>query len=182
SFGKLQADSLALIDQALDRVRNLSSDLHPTVLDDLGLAAALRWMLDRRAREAGFTTRCVARGMDERLPPEIESTAFRIAQEALTNVVRHANARNVRVELSRRKNVVKLLIVDDGIGFDPEAARAEALRGKSLGLVGMEERASLVNGRMVVRSAPGKGTELKLEIPLPVPELHPSTRERSRSS
>ncbi|HUJ79217.1 MAG TPA: PAS domain S-box protein [Nitrospiria bacterium] len=182
SFGKLQADSLALIDQALDRVRNLSSDLRPTVLDDLGLAAALRWMLDRRAREAGFTTQCVARGMDERLPPEIESTAFRIAQEALTNVIKHANARSVRVELSRRKNVMTLLIVDDGIGFDPEAARAEALRGKSLGLVGMEERASLVNGRIALRTAPGKGTELMLEIPLPEAGLPPSGRERSRSS
>jgi PAS domain S-box-containing protein len=182
SFGKLQADSLALIDQALDRVRNLSSDLRPTVLDDLGLAAALRWMLDRRAREAGFRTQCIARDMDERMPPEIESTAFRIAQEALTNVVRHANAGSVRVELSRRKGVVKLLIVDDGIGFDPEAARAEALRGKSLGLVGMEERASLVNGRISLRSAPGKGTELKLEIPLPVVVPRSSGREPSRSS
>ena len=179
SFSKQKADSLALIDQALDRVRNLSADLHPTVLDDLGLAAALRWMLDRQAQQAGFKTRFVSRGMEERLSPEIETTCFRIAQEALTNVVRHAKARNVRVELSRRKDGLHLVVSDDGVGFDPEAARAEAMRGRSLGLIGMEERASLVKGRLVIRSAPGKGTELLIEIPLPEAALRPAGRERS---
>jgi PAS domain S-box-containing protein len=166
SIRKQKADSLALVDQAVERIRNLSADLHPTVLDDLGLTAALRWMLDRRAKEAGFKTRFVSRGMEERLPPEIETTIFRIAQEAFTNIVRHARAQNVRIELSRRMDEVHLRVSDDGIGFDPQAARAEAMRGKSLGLIGMEERALLVKGRFEIRSARKEGTELHVYIPL----------------
>ncbi len=180
SFSKKKADSLALIDQAVERIRNLSADLHPTVLDDLGLAAALRWLLDRQARQAGFKIRFISRGMEERLPPEIEATCFRIAQEALTNVVRHAHARNVRIELSRQQDELHLLVADDGIGFDPESVRAESIRGKSLGLIGMEERALLVKGRLDIRSARDKGTELHVRIPLSQTRAQVPGAERSR--
>lgn len=157
---------VALVDQAILRVRNLSTVLRPAILDDLGLEAALRWFLDRQAQQGGFNGVFIARGMEQRLPPEIETTCFRIVQEALTNAVRHARAQHVRIDLARRNGLLQVQVNDDGVGFDPKAARAAAMRGQSLGLIGMEERAALVNGRLDIRSAPGRGTVLRLRIPV----------------
>ncbi|HXF67690.1 MAG TPA: ATP-binding protein [Burkholderiales bacterium] len=163
-------EGLRIVDRALEQVRSLSLDLRPSQLDDLGLTAALRWYLDRQSRLAGFEVRFGADPLPGRLHPEIETTCFRIAQEALTNVLRHAGARRVSVELRRRDAELELAVEDDGRGFDVAAARWRAARGASLGLASMEERAALAGGRLELASAPGEGTKVRVRLPL-APDL-----------
>ena len=153
-------DAITSVDQAMDRVRDLALDLRPSVLDDLGLAAALRWYVDRFGRKALVETHLSIDAVTK-LDPVIEITCFRLAQEALTNVVRHAQAKHVWFHLHILDDRLELNVRDDGIGFDAVAARARALGGASLGLLGMEERVSLVGGRFEVVSAPGNGTEVR---------------------
>jgi signal transduction histidine kinase len=157
-------ESMAIIDRALQQVRELSLDLRPMALDDLGLVAALRWYVDREAQRRGFAPEFSA-GDLERLPPELETACFRIAQEALTNVVRHAKAKYVRVELSQSGDELHLIVRDDGIGFDPAGIGGSPSDVK-LGLLGMRERALIVGGTIEVVSAPGKGTEVHSRFPL----------------
>src|SRR5262249_13067992 len=139
-------------------VRNLSLDLRPSLLDDLGLPAALRWYLDRQSKRAGFAVTFSADPPDIRAAANLETACFRVAQEALTNIVRHAAARNVRVELRRQDNELQLKIHDDGCGFDVAAAKERAVRGGSLGLLGMQERVLLIGGRIDIDSSTGLGT------------------------
>src|SRR5690606_6188717 len=109
--------------------RTLSLDLRPSVLDDFGLYSALRWYLNRHAERAGLTMHLSGREDDERLPVELETVCFRVAQEAVTNVIRHARASNVWVDLQRTRSRFRMTIRDDGIGFDAAAARQRGLRG-----------------------------------------------------
>jgi signal transduction histidine kinase len=104
-----------------------------------------------------------------RAPPDIETACFRVAQEALTNVVRHAQARQIRVEVRHRGADLELLIQDDGVGFDLAAARERASREASFGLLGMEERVQLAGGQIVIESAPGRGTTIRVRFPLTSP-------------
>jgi PAS domain S-box-containing protein len=160
-------DSIAIVDRTLRQVRNLSLDLRPSMLDDLGLSAALRWYADRQAQRAGLRIQFHAHGVeDTRLAPGLETSCFRIAQEALTNIVRHAHAASVKVELSQTDGFLHLTVHDDGVGFDLEKARSQLQDGASLGLLGMEERASLAGGRIDLKSAPQKGTEVHVWFPL----------------
>jgi PAS domain S-box-containing protein len=159
-------DSLAVVDQAISEVRNLSLDLRPSLLDDLGLVPALRWYVERQAQRGGFTTRLDA-GLQERLPPPLETACFRLVQEALTNVMRHAAARHVEVLLWRDGGVVELVVRDDGAGFDVAEARQRAAGGASLGLLGMQERVQLLGGTIEVHSAPGHGTQIRAHFPAP---------------
>jgi PAS domain S-box-containing protein len=151
-------EAITCIDQALQRVRDLALDLRPSVLDDLGLAAALRWFVDRFAR-AHLQTHL---SVDElpRLDSTLETTCFRLAQETLTNIVRHAQARHVWLDLHRFGDTLQIRIRDDGIGYDVAAARAHATSGASLGLLGMEERVALMHGTLKIVSEPGSGTEV----------------------
>jgi signal transduction histidine kinase len=130
------------------------------VLDDLGLAAALRWYIDRFARKAQVKMHLL---IDElpRLESTLETTCFRLAQEALTNIVRHAQARHVWLDLHQFGDTLELQVRDDGIGYDVAAARAHAISGASLGLLGMAERVSLMNGTLKIISEPGCGTEVR---------------------
>lgn len=159
-------EALRIVDHALEQVRSLSLDLHPSQLDDLGLIAALRWYLDRQSRIAGFEVRFGADPLPGRLHPEIATACFRIVQEALTNVLRHAGARRVSVELRRRGAELELAVEDDGKGFDVAAARRRAAHGASLGLASMEERVALAGGRLELASAPGEGTRVRVRLPL----------------
>jgi signal transduction histidine kinase len=159
-------ESVALVDRALQQVRNLSLDLRPSLLDDLGLVAALRWYLDRQAQRAGFAAEFVADPPGIRAPAPLETTCFRVAQEALTNIVRHARAKHVRIGLRQQGNELHLTIRDDGIGFDVPGARQRAARGGSLGLLGMQERVLLIRGRIEIHSASGHGTEIQVRLPL----------------
>jgi signal transduction histidine kinase len=151
-----------LVAHALDEVRQLAFELRPTVLDDVGLVAALRRLAaDLTAR---FGTRIDVRldGLDDdtRLAPEVETVVYRVVQEALTNVVRHARASRAAVEIAVGDQRTCARIVDDGLGFNVDAATL-----RSLGLAGMRERSMLVGGRLEIDSAPGRGTTVGLEVP-----------------
>jgi two-component system sensor histidine kinase UhpB len=151
---------------ALERVRLLSLSLRPPQLDDLGLAAALRSHLDRQAAVGRLTPHFEARDVPRNLPPEVETACFRVAQEAINNVLRHAEADNVWVRLDGARRRLVLTVRDDGKGFDPEAALRGAAGGASLGLASMEERATLARGALEVRAAPGCGTTVTASFAL----------------
>jgi signal transduction histidine kinase len=156
-------EALTTLDRVLEQIRDLSFDLRPLMLDHLGLVAAVRSYLDRQARRAGFQAEVVAKGLNGRLSPDLEITCYRIVQEGVTNVVRHARAKHVHVELRRSNGDLELVIRDDGAGFDPPSVRK---RGASLGLVGIEERVSSLGGQFEIDSAPGRGTEIRACFPL----------------
>jgi PAS domain S-box-containing protein len=158
-------EAIGCVDQAMQRVRDLALDLRPSVLDDLGLAAALRWYVDRLAQKAHWETHLSIAPIPK-LEPAVETTCFRLAQEALTNVARHAQATHIWFDLDLCGQEVELRLRDDGIGFDVSAARERAIGGASLGLLGMEERVSLAGGKSEILSAPGTGTEVRARFPV----------------
>jgi signal transduction histidine kinase len=137
--------------------------LRPKALDDFGLVAALERLSSTFAEATGIRVELEASVGDERLPAELETTLYRIVQEALTNIVKHARARNVSILVVRRDGSVNAVVEDDGEGFDPDAIRADGL-----GLLGMRERAALIDGRLSVESSSGgAGTTVAVEVPLP---------------
>lgn len=157
------ADCEAILDQAAHLVRDVLADLRPPGLDELGLAAALTEHARQAAGRGGFSAAVrSAEGMP-RLPPAAEIALFRIAQEALTNVARHAHATEVTLALESGRDSVVLTIADNGSGFDPEVPVVEPKA--SLGLVNMRERAESVGARLRVESAPGQGTRVIVEAP-----------------
>jgi PAS domain S-box-containing protein len=158
-------EGVDMTEQALEAVRNLTLDLRPSVLDDLGLVAALRSYLDRQSLRAGFAAELSADLPGGRLSRELETACFRVVQEAVTNAARHARARRVRVELRREGDGLLLEIRDDGIGFDVAAARARARGGQSLGILGMEERVSLLGGTFKLDSSASDGTWIRVRLP-----------------
>lgn len=167
-LGSLLDDGIAIVDRAVDRVRNLSLDLRPSILDDFGLEAALRWYTSRLAERTGLNvTFIVDSSGSAELPAEVRTACFRVAQEALTNVVRHAQAHTARVELHQQETQVDLSIIDDGIGFDVARARKRAALGSSFGLLGMQERVQLLGGQIEFLSQPGAGTTIHVRLPVP---------------
>ncbi len=157
-------ESLAVIDKGIEAVRSLALDLRPPLLDDVGLTAALRWYLDRHAARAGLAVNLVTCGLKCRLPGDVETACFRVAQEAVTNVVRHASAGKVEVEVRCQDGWADLLVRDDGVGFDvPERAQ----RIESVGLLSMRERVLLLGGEITIDSAPERGTSVWARFPLP---------------
>ena len=173
-------DSLSIIESTLHQVRDLALDLHPAILDDLGLIAALQWYMGRQAERASLTMELVADPLETSLPADLNTTCFRIVQEALTNILRHARAKKVLVELHQHNAELELVIRDDGIGFDVQAARQRAAHGASLGLLGMQERVLLVKGHLQIKSAPGVGTEIRARFPLPPAALSQPRGARRR--
>ena len=163
-------DNIEAVDEALRLVRDLSVELRPPILDDLGLTTALRWYVDRYTKRTGLNVDVVVDLPDEneRFARELETACFRIAQEALTNVVRHAKATQVLVRLTRATDVLFLIVKDDGVGFDVERLRKRASRVATLGLVSMQERAHAAGGTIEIDSAPASGTEIRFSLPLAV--------------
>jgi signal transduction histidine kinase len=160
----LLEDARSITEGAITTVRDLSHLLHPALLDDLGLPAAVEWYLRSFGRRHDIRAEVLHDRMDERLTPEIETSAYRIVQEALTNVAKHARATACRVYLQRLPNTILITIEDDGAGFDP--AEAQPIGGTGgLGLVGIRERASQLRGTVRLESALGKGTRLTVELP-----------------
>jgi len=147
---------------ALTTVRDLSQLLRPAVLDDLGLPAAIDASLRGLARRHEIKVELVQMGMADRLSPETEITAYRIVQEALTNVARHAAASYCRVRLMRIPDRLKVEVEDDGGGFDPSI---EPPTSAGVGLIGMRERAAMLGGNLTIVSAPGAGTRLFIDLP-----------------
>jgi signal transduction histidine kinase len=159
------ADAVETVGRAMQTVRDLALELRPAMLDDLGLAAALRWYADRFAQQSGLQMHI---NIDEisGLTFDVTTSCFRVAQEALTNVIRHASAKNVWLDLHRTPSALELTVRDDGAGFDVEAAQTDAAHGASVGLAGMQERASLIGGSIEIHSTPGKGTEVRARFPI----------------
>ena len=155
---KRLAETNRLIDRALRRLRELANELRPMMLDELGLPAALSWYAKNETKRAGLELRLDVHATDVRPSADLETACFRIAQEALTNVVRHARARTVDVRLHQAGNVFELEVRDDGGGFTRERTPTPWAGGGGQGLVGMQERAAAVGGLVEVESHPGQGT------------------------
>ena len=151
----------------LENVHRLIFDLRPSVLDDLGLVAAVRWYADSRLGPTGTRVHLETEGTERRLPSQIETAVFRVAQEALTNVARHAEAGNAAISLSFKDAILRVEVEDDGKGFDVAAVERSADSTRGLGLLGMRERAGLLDGNLTIDSAPDSGTTVIVEVPVP---------------
>jgi two-component system sensor histidine kinase UhpB len=163
------AEALETTRHAIERVRMLSLNLRPLQLDDLGLAAALRSHLDRQAVLARLAPHLEVDEPPAGLGPELETVCFRVAQEAINNVVRHAGARNIWLQLRFAGGRMALTVRDDGKGFDVAAAQRRAAAGESLGVVSMHERVALAGGGFEIRSAPGEGAVVAATFPIEAP-------------
>ncbi len=158
------AEVRELTSRTLEEVRKLALELRPSALDDLGLVPALQWYTKQYAERHGVTVDFRSVGLAERLPSDVELVLYRVVQEALTNVAKHARARHVTVLLERQGSAIRATVEDDGRGFDVHAMLQSRERG--LGLFGMQERLALIGGHFHVESAPGRGTRIDVEAPL----------------
>jgi two-component system sensor histidine kinase UhpB len=165
AVGRLK-DSIQLLDRLLGQVRQLSLDLRPPLLDQLGLVPTVRWLVDEQGQRTGLHMSFTASVDDLKIDPAVQIACFRVVQEAITNVIRHSHAKSVKVDLRREADRLWLNVRDDGVGFDPAAIQRGAERHSSLGLVSMKERTLLVRGGLEVRSARGGGTEIRAWFPL----------------
>lgn len=160
-------DLRTIVVGTLDEIRNISWRLRPSALDDLGLISAIEHYVHEYQQRYQIPVDVVIRGIDTRLAPEIETTIYRIIQEGLTNIARYAQAKTVSLVISCQANIIKIIIEDDGIGFNPDVV----LQHKhSLGLRGMKERAGLLGGTLRIESAPQQGTSLYIELPATITE------------
>jgi signal transduction histidine kinase len=157
-------ESMHAIEEMIRQVQTLAFELRPAMLDELGLVEALQLLVVRHGERTSVRASFSATPTVTRAPVEIETACFRIVQEALTNVARHAHAREVEVTLTSLDAALEVTVRDDGVGFNVEGLRA------GLGLLGMSERAELVGGRLDIESAPGAGTTLRAHFPLPFPK------------
>jgi PAS domain S-box-containing protein len=155
------AELLNVAENVLEELRRLAMDLRPASLDYVGLPSALQQHLESIGERHGPTVRLRTVGFEERLIPDTETALYRIVQEAVANVVRHANAGSIDVLLERRGNRIEVTVADDGVGFEPEALPQSG----RLGLLGMQERADILGGTLSIDSRPGAGTTVRLEIP-----------------
>jgi PAS domain S-box-containing protein len=178
-IGRRLADAGAMTALALEQVRDLSRLLRPALLDDLGLAESLRALVEGLAERTGLEAEVE---VDEVRPvnPEVEMTCYRIAQEALTNAVKHAGGTRLRVALHRVGDDLELVVEDDGTGFDVAAATTRAARGSSLGVLGLQERAMLAGGRTQIGSRPGGGTRVHTLVPAGRRQAGPDQRVEDR--
>jgi two-component system sensor histidine kinase UhpB len=160
-----------LLQQAGEQVRNLALELRPTMLDTLGLEATLRWVAEQHQQRTGCDVQVMGHLPGAPLSPQLAIACFRAVQEALTNVVRHAAAQHVWIELSQSEDLLELVVRDDGVGFDVPSTQEQSARRGSLGLLGMAERVHLLGGTLEVESERGHGTRIRATFPLSeVPE------------
>jgi PAS domain S-box-containing protein len=163
--GRDDRDNIALVDGAIARMRDLAQDLRPPQLDELGLESSIRWYVEREAGRAALSLELTVDALPAAPAPAVAMTCFRVVQEALTNVVRHAHARRVSIGLRSIEDHVEVTVEDDGVGFDLRSARGRAARGESQGLLGMQERVELAGGRLGIESGAG-GTLVRARLPL----------------
>ena len=154
---------LHLLAGLMGKVHDLSLSLRPSSLDDLGLPAALRSLTWRFSSQSGIRVRFEHSGPEDRMDSDIETAAYRIVQEGLTNVARHAQTSDAAVSVRALEGTMEIVIEDQGVGFDPNAVPFDPT---SVGLAGMRERVSLLGGNLAVESAPGKGTRLEVRLPV----------------
>ncbi|HLF20814.1 MAG TPA: PAS domain S-box protein, partial [Bacteroidota bacterium] len=158
-------DAIRIAGDLVERIRGISFDLRPPILDDLGLVPAIRWHLLEQTGKAGIKGHFTAEPEEIQVSREIATACFRVAQEALTNVLRHSKAKSVDVQLVKRGSNLDVAISDDGTGFDVESAIRRSSAGKSFGLLGMQERVKLVGGDLVILSEQGGGSKIKATFP-----------------
>lgn len=159
------AETRSIAEQTLEEVRELSQILRPMILDDLGLIPTLQWYIDKFSKRTGIDVRFAALDIDERLPVELEVHLYRIVQEALSNISRHAQAKKAKVSIRRYGSALQLSVDDDGKGFNPkDACRGNSGRGS--GLIGMQERAMHIGGTFKINSSIGRGTHIYVEVPI----------------
>jgi PAS domain S-box-containing protein len=158
------AECMGLLRQAGEQVRTLALQLRPTMLETAGLEATLRWLAEQHQQRTGVVTQ--VEGHLNSVPVDLAIACFRIVQEALTNVVRHARAQHVSIELCQREDVLELAILDDGVGFDVNRTFEEAAGRGRLGLLGMRERVQILGGSLEVDSQPDRGTRIRVSVPL----------------
>jgi two-component system, NarL family, sensor histidine kinase UhpB len=175
----LVSGCLEAAEEALGKLRLLAMELRPPQLDQLGLQEALEWLAQRQGTASGLAITCMFSGPEARAPAQVEIACYRIAQEALNNATRHATAKTILIMVESDESMLRLVVRDDGVGFDEDSARLRVIRSGSMGLIGMEERAQLAGGKLRVRTAPGTGTTVIASFPLaepgresgPIPEL-----------
>ncbi len=158
-------ENIRMVDSALQQMRQMALTLRPSVLDDLGLASALDWLGEQVATRSDLQVNVRSVMQRERISGEIETACFRIVQEALTNIQRHAFAKHVEIDLTCDDKALSLTVSDDGCGFAPDVSSAGE---RSMGLLGMQERASLIGGRISISSSPGNGCSIRFECSTPI--------------
>lgn len=157
-------ESVQMIDATVEQVRNLCLDLRPSQLDDLGLTPTLNWYVDRQAQRTGLRIHLTTSALP-RQSSMIETTCFRIVQEALTNVARHAQTQDVWVELQQRGANIELVIFDHGVGFHMDQVHRRSLQGRSSGILGMEKRVRLAGGKFAIFTQPHQGVRISVVLP-----------------
>ncbi len=160
------AEASSLTYQLDERVSEIALDLRPYMLDDLGLLPTLRWYVNRYTKRLNIEVEIEAMSLEERLPPQVETALYRVVQEALTNVARHAQANRVSVRLERKESTVTVFVEDDGRGFDVEKIAGPHPPERGAGLLGIRERVASLGGTFSIQSRPGQGTRLTIEIPV----------------
>lgn len=160
-------ETKSLSRQTLAAMRQLSLDLRPTMLDDLGLVPTLRWYIQNFSNRMNIPSRFEAIGFDGKLPAPIETALYRIIQEALSNIAKHAEADRVEISLEKRDSTLYASVIDDGKGFDLERVLHPESPERGFGIIGMQERVSLLGGRLDIHSKPGAGTYIRIELPCP---------------
>lgn len=175
-------ESRVMLERLLQQVRELSLDLRPSLLDDLGLVPALRWYIERQSKRSGLVIEFQGESPSRRLPPEIETVCFRVTQEAVTNIIRHARATHAWVSLQSQNGELDLTIRDDGVGFNVETAFRQAMGGASMGIVGLQERVLFAGGRFAIESTPADGTRVRVRLPLPPDQKRVERRAKRRSA
>ncbi|MGZ6143402.1 MAG: sensor histidine kinase, partial [Myxococcales bacterium] len=172
-------DAAALAVRTLDEVHRMIVDLRPSVLDDLGLKSAIVWYAERNLKTRGIAVRCEFADLDERLPPQHETAVFRVVQEAMNNIARHAGAESVLIQAAVKDGALSVEVEDDGEGFDPSAIAATPTDGRGWGLLGMRERVEMLGGTLRIDSAKGRGTHVALTMPLSSSKETPWTASAS---
>lgn len=161
------AESEKIVNLAIQQVREISLNLRPSMLDDLGLVPALRWLIDQARQRTGGELHLDVESCGLTLPPDPSTAAFRFVQAALTNAQRHARAKNIWVKVGHTEEALSIVVRDDGVGFDATVTSVVRGPGQGFGLRGMRERVELLDGRFSISSAPGQGTTVGAEFPLP---------------
>ncbi len=158
-------EAKSLSNQTLTAMRQLSMDLRPTMLDDLGLIPTLRWYIQNFSSRLNIYSGFEMIGFEEKLPPQIETAFYRIVQEALNNISKHAEASQVEISLEQRATTIYTSIIDNGRGFDLDKVLHPESPERGFGIIGMQERISLLGGKIDIQSRPGFGTRIHIEVP-----------------
>src|SRR5262245_3214281 len=166
ALGRTFAELKEIADRSLQEVRQISHLLRPQMLDDLGLVPTLRWLARSFRQRTDLEVDLRVEGLETRVEPDLETLVYRVAQEALTNVARHAAASAARLDVQRVPGKLSMSVRDNGVGFDVAQLFGSEERDRGFGLHGMRDRVQLFSGRFGLRSSPGEGTVVEIEIPL----------------